>query len=248
MRVLIVDDERKARETIKELIKRYCPEVTAIYEADSVQAGVSQINKEEPDLVLLDVDLTNGSGFDVIREIGDKKMNVIFVTGSDEFALKAFKLSALDYILKPIDPAELSAAIATASKKINTGRLSENIETFSKNIEHISQGQKRMVLKTADSIHVVNIADIVFCEADRNYTNFHLIGGEKIMVSKSLGEYEELLPADSFLRVHQSYLVNINQIKRYERADGGFLVTSDEKTVPVSTRKKEQLIQFLSRY
>lgn len=248
MHVLIVDDERKARETIKELIKRYCPEVSAVYEADSVQAAVKHINSEEPDLVLLDVDLTSGNGFDVIREVGDNKLNVIFVTGSEEFALKAFKISALDYILKPIDPAELSTAIAAASKKINAGRLSENIDMFSKNIEQISQGQKRMTLKTSDSIHVVNIADIVFCEADRNYTIFNLVSGEKIMVSKSLREYEELLPAGSFLRIHQSYLVNINQIKRYERADGGFLVTTNEKNIPVSTRKKEQLIQFLSRY
>lgn len=248
MRVLIVDDEKKARETIRELIKRYCPEVTDICEADSVHSAVKQISNKDPDLVLLDVDLTSGNGFDVIREVGDKKMNIIFVTGSEEFALKAFKISALDYILKPIDPTELSMAIVSASKKINAGRLSDNIEAFAKNMENISQGLKRMTLKTSDSIHVVNIADIVFCEADRNYTNFNLISGEKIMVSKSLGEYEELLPADSFLRVHQSYLVNIDQIKRYERAGGGFLVTSNEKTIPVSTRKKEQLIQFLSRY
>lgn len=121
------------------------------------------------------------------------------------------------------------------------------MEVFMKNMENASQGLKKMTLKTSDSIHVINIADIVYCEADRNYTNFHLITGEKILVSKSLGEYEDMLPPDSFLRVHQSFLVNANQIKRYDKTDGGFLITVNGKTIPVSTRKKDQLTQFLAK-
>lgn len=246
IRVLIVDDEKRARETIREVIKLYCPEIGSVYEADSVSSAVNQISELNPDLVFLDVELQDGNGFDVLKAIGDKKMNVIFVTGSEEFAIKAFKVSALDYVLKPVDPDELSAAVASATEKINAGKLSDRMEVLMKNMENMSQGIKKITLKTSDSIHVIHISDIVYCEADRNYTNFHLLNGKKILVSRSLGEYEEMLPAETFLRVHQSFLVNAQHISRYDRTDGGFLVTVNDKSIPVSTRKKDQLISYLS--
>lgn len=246
IRALIVDDEKRAREAVREVIKLYCPEISSVYEADSVSSAVNQIAELNPDLVFLDVELQDGNGFDVLKAIGDKKINVIFVTGSEEFAIKAFKVSALDYILKPVDPDELSAAVASAREKISAGKLSDRMEVLMKNMENISQGIKKITLKTADSIHVINISDIVYCEADRNYTNFHLLNGKKILVSRSLGEYEEMLPVETFLRVHQSYLVNVDHISRYDRTDGGFLVTVNEKSIPVSTRKKDQLISYLS--
>lgn len=247
IRALIVDDEKRARETIREVIKLYCPEITSISEADSVPTAVEAIHAENPDLLFLDIRLNDGSGFDVLKHLKDKKPGVIFITAYEEYAIQAFKVSALDYLLKPIDPDDFSAAVKRALQKINEGKFAERMDVFMKNMENASQGVKKMTLKTADSIHVINIADIVCCEADRNYTEFHLITGEKIVVSKSLGEYEDMLPVDSFLRVHQSYLVNVAYIKRYDKTDGGFLITVNEKTIPVSTRKKEQLIQFLAK-
>jgi two-component system LytT family response regulator len=244
---LIVDDEKRARETIKEVIKLYCPEITSVSEADSVPTAVEAIHARNPDLVFLDIRLNDGSGFDVLKHLQDKKPGVIFITAYEEYAIQAFKVSALDYLLKPIDPDDFSAAVKRALQKINEGKFAERMDVFMKNMENASQGVKKMTLKTSDSIHVINIADIVYCEADRNYTNFHLITGEKILVSKSLGEYEDMLPAESFLRVHQSYLVNASHIKRYDKTDGGFLITANEKTIPVSTRKKDQLIQFLAK-
>jgi len=246
IRALIVDDEKRARETVREVIKLYCPEIGQVYEADSVSAAVNQISELNPDLVFLDIELQDGNGFDVLKAIGDKKINVIFVTGREEFAIKAFKVSALDYILKPVDPDELSAAVVSATEKINAGKLSDRMDMLMKNMENMSQGIKKITLKTADSIHVINVSDIVYCEADRNYTNFHLLNGKRILVSRSLGEYEEMLPSETFLRVHQSFLVNAEHISRYDRTDGGFLVTVNDKSIPVSTRKKDQLIQYLS--
>lgn len=247
IRALIVDDEKGARETITEVIKLYCPEITSISEADSVSTAVEAIHTENPDLVFLDIRLNNGSGFDVLRHLNGKKPGIIFITAYEEYAIQAFKVSALDYLLKPIDPDEFSAAVERAQRKINEEKFTERMDTFMKNMENASQGLKKITLKMADCIHVINIADIVCCEADRNYTNFHLVTDERIMVSRSLGEYEDMLPVDSFIRVHQSYLVNVAHIKRYDKTDGGFLITTNGKNIPVSTRKKEQLIQFLYR-
>jgi two-component system LytT family response regulator len=247
IRALIVDDEKRARETIREVIKLYCPEITSVSEADSVPTAVEAIHAENPDLLFLDIRLNDGSGFDVLKHLKDKKPGVIFITAYEEYAIQAFKVSALDYLLKPIDPDDFSAAVKRALQKINEGKFAERMDVFMKNMENASQGVKKMTLKTADSIHVINIADIVCCEADRNYTEFHLITGEKIVVSRSLGEYEDMLPVESFLRVHQSFLVNVAYIKRYDKTDGGFLITVNEKTIPVSTRKKDQLIQYLAK-
>jgi two-component system LytT family response regulator len=247
IRALIVDDEKRARETIREVIKLYCPEITSVSEADSVPTAVEAIHAENPDLLFLDIRLNDGSGFDVLKHLHDKKPGIIFITAYEEYAIQAFKVSALDYLLKPIDPDDFSAAVKRALQKINEGKFAERMDVFMKNMENASQGLKKMTLKTSDSIHVINIADIVCCEADRNYTDFHLITGEKITVSRSLGEYEDMLPVDSFLRVHQSYLVNAAYIKRYDKTDGGFLITVNGKTIPVSTRKKDQVIQFLSK-
>mgnify|MGYP001604697631 CR=1 FL=1 len=247
MHVLIVDDEKGPRETVKEVIKLYCPEITSVAEAEGVKDAVALIDSHHPDLVFLDIRLKDGSGFDVLKKAATKNLNVIFITAYEEYAISAFRVSALDYLLKPVDADELAAAVKRAERKLQAEHFTERLDAFMTNMQHASQGLKKMTLKTSESIHVVNIDDIVYCEADRNYTVFYLADGEKIVVSRSIGEYEEMLPPHAFMRVHQSFLVNVKHIKRYEKADGGFLVTAFGQQIPVATRKKDQLIQFLSK-
>ena len=242
---LIVDDERRAREVVREIIKLYCPEITSVSEAASVSAALEAIHSESPDLLFLDIQLNKETGFDVVRQLRGKKPGVIFVTAYEEYAVQAFKVSALDYLLKPIDPDEFSQAVKRALQQKGEDRLLERMEEVMKSLDSVSQAPKKITLKTTDSIHIISVSDIVFCEADRNYTVFHMITGEKIMVSKAIGEYEELLPQRAFLRVHQSFLVNTEHIRRFDR-ETGMLIVANDKEVPVSTRKREQLIGYLS--
>ncbi|MCP4438027.1 MAG: response regulator transcription factor [Aureispira sp.] len=245
MHILIVDDEKRARETVHQMLKLYCPEVTQISEADSVKAAVEAIHQQSPSLILLDIRLGDGNGFDVLKRTIGKSLNVIFITAYDEYAIKALKVSAIDYLLKPIDLDEFLEAIQKAKQKITQDLWNERIGLFLQNVETPNTQIKKLTLKTADSIHIINIEDIAYCESDRNYTTFHLIDDRKILVSKSLREYENLLPKKNFMRTHQSYLVNFDHVIRYEKGDKNYLVTNNEKQVPVAIRKKDQVIHFL---
>ncbi len=243
MNVLIVDDEQKARETIKEVIKLYCPQVTVVNEADGVKSALIHINSQKPDLILLDIRLNDGNGFDIIDQIRSHNIVIIFITAYNEYAIKAFRVAALDYLLKPIDAEEFALSLERAYEKIKASKLSERIDAF---LQNMKTGElKKITLKTNENIHIVNISDIIYCEADKNYTTFYLINTTKILVSRTLGEFEELLSGSGFMRVHQSFLINLSNITSYEKGDGGFVITSGNHKIPVSTRKKEQLMQFL---
>jgi two-component system LytT family response regulator len=183
-------------------------DVQCIPEGENVQSGIEAIQKHNPDIVFLDIQMPDGTGFDVIRSIEDKNFEVIFITAHEEFAIKAIKFSALDYLLKPVDTVELKAALERALESIDA---SKEVKQFDALQSNINPGEKRrLVLKTQESVHVVDLDDIIRCEADRNYTSFFLVGGKKILVSKTLKEYENLLSNHNFLRVQQSHLINID--------------------------------------
>lgn len=248
MLALIVDDEERARETISKIIELYTPSITDVMEAATVKEAVLMIRLHKPQLIFLDIRLGDGSGFDVLEQVKDMELNVIFITAYNEYALKALKMSAIDYILKPIDPEEFVEAVGKARSQITKNKMEERIDLFLQNIDakNTSTVINKITLKTVDNIHIVKITDIIYCQADRNYTTFYLLGGEKIVVSKNLREYEELLPKDGFMRPHQSYLININHIIRYEKGDNHLLICSDECKVPVSLRKREQVVKVLN--
>lgn len=244
MKILIVDDEKRARQTIADMVKLYCPGEEIIGEADSVKSGVEAINKLNPDLVLLDVELGDGTGFDLLKSFSPVNFKVIFITAYQEHATKAFKFSAIDYILKPVNSTELSEAINRA-KGGQKEKLEDKLMAFMENIGNIAQEAKKIVLKTTETIHIVNVQDIVRCESDRNYTYFYFKDHPKLLVSKTLGDYEDLLSPYKFYRPHHSHLVNLNFIEKFEKADGGFLVMKDKTKVPVSTRKRDHLMTIL---
>ena len=237
IKVLIVDDETRTRELIAKMIDSFGYDITTIPEGSNVQTAIEAIEKHHPDIVFLDIQMPDGTGFDVIRSIEDKSFEVIFITAHEEFAIKAIKFSALDYLLKPVDTLELKSALDRALESISEKKENSQFEALQKNIN--PSEKRRLVLKTQESVHVVELDDIIRCEADRNYTSFYLKDNRKILVSKTLKDYETLLASHNFLRVQQSHLINISYVDRYDKKNGGAVVMKDGSEVPLSPAKRD---------
>ncbi len=248
LKTIIVDDVKAVRENIADLLKDFCfSSVTVIAEADSVKSGVEQIIKHKPDLVFLDVEMPDGTGFDLLKKLSGNKIKVIFVTAYDHYSIKAIKYSAIDYLLKPIDIDELKVAVEKAKELIEKENWELKFNALFSNIDSIKSVPTKLILKTSENIHSVNIDDIIRCEADNNYTSFYLLNGKKILVSTTIKEYEDILVDTNFFRVHQSHLINLNHFDYFKKNDGGFVVMKDNSTVPVSTRKRTQLLQLIEK-
>lgn len=239
---IIVDDIEQARNTLKEDLKAYCPNIKVIGEAEGVVSGVKLLKAKQPDVLFLDIQMQDGSGFDLLEILPEISFKVIFTTASDAFAIKAFRFSAIDYLLKPIDPDELMEAV----KKLEEEQIpqKENIDLLLHSVKENS-GPRRLALHTQEKIHITNISDIVRCESSGNYTIFHFADSPKLMVTKTLKEYDQLLQDHGFIRVHQSHLINRQRIKEFVKIDGGYLVMQDQTQVPVSLRKKAAVIKML---
>ncbi|MDX2360535.1 MAG: LytTR family DNA-binding domain-containing protein [Crocinitomicaceae bacterium] len=242
-KVLIIDDENRTRELIARMIDSFGFDIQTIPEGENVQSGIAAIEKHQPDIVFLDIQMPDGTGFDVIRSIENKTFEVVFITAHEEFAIKAIKFSALDYLLKPVDTGELKAAVEKALIAVDERAEPTQFDALQKNIQ--PNEKRRLVLKTQESVHVVELDQIIRCEADRNYTSFFLLDNKKILVSKTLKEYETLLSAHNFLRVQQSHLVNIDYVDRYDKKNGGAVVMKDGSEVPLSPAKREVFFKRL---
>lgn len=247
LRTIIVDDEAVAREAISEMLNRYCDDVEIVKQADDVESGIEAIKTSNPDLVFLDIQLKSGTSFDILRQLNHYDFKVVFITAFEDYAVKAFKFSALDYILKPIDPAELVESVEKARNHIRNDDMNMKFKALFENMGNLSKENKKIVLKTANNVHLVNLCDIIRCQSDKNYTHFFINKDGKVVVSKTLKDFEDILCDFGFYRIHQSHLVNVVHIKRYEKADGGYLVMSDDSVVPVSFRKKEELMKLFNK-
>lgn len=241
-KVLIIDDENRTRDLIAKMIDSFGLDVETIPEGENVESGIAAIEKHNPDIVFLDIQMPDGTGFDVIQAIEQKNFEIIFITAHEEFAIKAIKFSALDYLLKPVDTTELRSSLEKAINTIET-RSESQFDALQKNIQ--PNEKRRLVLKTQESVHVVELDQIIRCEADRNYTSFFLLENKKILVSKTLKEYETLLSGHNFLRVQQSHLVNIAYVDRYDKKNGGAVVMKDGSEVPLSPAKRDLFFKRL---
>jgi len=246
LRTLIIDDEAPVRELISGIINNYCEQAEICGTANGVKTGIEAIHNLKPDLVLLDVNLTDGTGFDILRNLEDIQFSVIFITAYEKYAVNAFRFSAVDYIMKPVNIDELSSAIEKAATLTERENISKQLKNFFENINSRPE-DKKIVLKDQKSIYVVKISDIIRCESDHNYTTFHLNNGKQVVVSRTLKDFDEMLSDYLFLRTHQSHLININHIVSFEKNDGGYLRMADGSSVPVSKRKKEELMDFFDR-
>lgn len=245
IKAIIVDDESCFREMIQMLLKDYFLEIEVVAEADNVEEAVKVIQNKSPDLVFLDIEIKGGTGFHVLQKLKERNFKLIFITAFNDFAIQAIKFSAIDYILKPINEFEFKAGVERAVREINKKEHSDQFDHLFQNYQ--DKSEKKLVLRTMQDIHVINIGELVRCSADNSYTTFHLVSGEKIIISKGIGEYVELLTSYGFVKPHQSHLVNLNYIKKLDKADGGCLILKDKSTVPVSLRQKQQLIDALNK-
>lgn len=247
IKAVIIDDEPAIQEVNARLLGEYFPNITLLGFASSIIGGTELIIRTKPDLVLLDIELSDGNGFQLLQKLQPYKFKVVFITGFDSFAIKAIKYSALDYILKPINEPEFQKAIQQAveliEKNKNTQPQTEVLmDSFRQDIK-----TKKLVLRTADTLHIIEISDIYFCKSDNSYTTFYFKDNDSIIVSKGLKEYETLLSNHFFYRTHQRYLVNLNHINKVEKTDGGFIIMKNKKEIPVSSRQMKKLISMLSQ-
>ncbi len=245
IRVVIIDDEENSRETLRGKLDLFCPEVEVAGEAGTVKDGLNAITKVNPDAVFLDIQLAGESGFDILEEIRDNDEihpEIIFVTAHNEFAIKAIKFSALDYLLKPIDPEELVKAVRKVEEAKGLPKKATNINVLVENIRQASDSPKKIVVPTSDGMHVIKLSDIIRLESSSNYTTFHLNNQKSLLASKTLKEFDNMLSGYNFQRIHKSHLVNMNYLKRYVQTDGGYLILEDGSKIPVANRKKEQLL------
>ncbi len=248
VKAVLIDDEQHNCETLSLLLKRYCPAVRVIAAYTDPQKAVQEIPELQPDLLFLDVLMPAMTGFDLLEQLGEQlSLKVIFVTAYNEYALKAIKFSALDYLLKPIEIEELQRAVAKAEKAQNVSSTVEQLQLLRENLESMQSGPKRIALTTLDGLIFVETKEIIRCEAESNYTIVHVKNGNTVAVSKSLIEFERLLGDFHFFRVHNSHLINVNHIAEYHRGDGGYLVMSDKALVDVSRRRKEAFLKRLNR-
>lgn len=240
-RTILIDDEPNTRAALRALLQHYCPEVMIIGEAASAEDGLQLLRTQTPDLLFLDVEMPLGSGFDLLDMLGNAAFDIIFTTAHDRYALRAIKCCALDYLLKPVGVAELRAAVAKAQRRQAPGAA--QLHTLHDNLRARNGPAGKIVLPTTQGFEVVDVARIVRCQADDNYTLFVLAGKEKILVSRTLKEYEELLGDFDFLRIHQSHLINAAHVKRYIKGSGGYVQLTDDSIIEVSRRKKDELLK-----
>lgn len=245
MKVIIIDDEDRARKSIADLLRLSNEDASIVAEAHDVHSGIEAIKTHKPDLVLLDINMPDGTGFDLLKSFEHIDFKVIFITAYEEYAIQAFEFSAIDYLLKPVDPAKLVDAISKAKQVVEQENITLKLNALFLNLESAGAGSKKLILKTAESIYVVSTRDIVRCESDCGYTNFYLQDGKKILVSRNLKDYEDLLNGFGFYRIHQSHLINIQFIDHYSKVEGGAVVMKDKSMLPVSRRKKESFLSLL---
>ncbi|MEY2964080.1 MAG: hypothetical protein RL754_1341 [Bacteroidota bacterium] len=241
MRALLLEDEKPVLESLQGKLGLFCPEIEVVAGCQTVDEALAVLQEEAIDIIFLDVNLNGESGFDLIeRWEGDDLPSLIFTTAHDEFAIRAIKHAALDYLLKPIDAEDLVKAVRKAGERTSTDRA--NVA------QQASAGApKKLVIPTTEGMHILNVQDIVRCESSSNYTKFYLMDKTAVLASKTMKEYEAILGQAGFERVHKSHLVNLETIVRYVSADGGYVLLKDGSNVPVSSRKKDQLVQHLKR-
>lgn len=240
IRCILIDDEEDARFTLRNCLENFCEGIEIIAEADGVSTGIEAIKAGEPDLVFLDIRMYPGTGFDVLEAVSDLQFDIIFVTAYDKYAIRAIRFSALDYLLKPLDIDDLQKAISKLREARKEPREDLRFQIFKENLHAINEEYSRIVLPTMEGFIVQEVKEIIRCEADRNYTHFHLENGKKLIIPRTLKIYDELLSQLGFFRTHQSHLINLNKIIEYKRRKkGGIAILKDKTEVPVSDSRKD---------
>lgn len=247
MSSVIIDDEPDARKVLATLLAKYCPDVSLAGQADNVSQGCDLIREANPDLVFLDVEINGGTGFDILRQIPERRFDTVFVSAFNHYSLKAIKFSAIDFLVKPVDASELAEAVT----KVRYNRQSKGGTMHDYNIllDNLTAPKlKKIALPDSEGLEYVAINDLLYIKAEGSYTEVHLQNGEKRTLSKNLREFTDKLGSEGFYRVHNSYLINTSHIKKYLRRDGGVVVMSNKAEVPVSRSYHDSFREYLKVY
>lgn len=243
IKAVIIDDIEQARLTFRKDLETYAPDIEIVGEASGVIEGAKLLKNLEIDILFLDIQMQDGSGFDLLDILPEIRFKIIFITASDAHAIKAFRYAAIDYLLKPVDPDELKMALDKFRKQGYSEE--ENYKLLNETLKQPTKTQERLALHAQDKIHVVSIGEIIRCESNVNYTEFFFKDAKRIVVSKTLKDFEDILSDLGFFRVHQSHLVNTKMIKEFVKTEGGHLIMTDGKMIPVSTRKRADVVRML---
>ena len=242
LKTILIDDELKSRDNLRQLLLKYCPNVEIVAEAGSAVEALNLIRELKPDLIFLDIEMGEVSGFDLLKLLsGQQSFEVVFVTAFDKYGIQAVKACAIDYLLKPINILELSNAVEKASVQINPKRENERLKELVANIDR-GDDEQRIAIPLSDKIEFLAINKIVRLEAEGNYTHIYLDNKNQYLVCKTLKEYQELLENQNFIRTHQSHLVNFRKISAYVKTDGGYIAMEDGSQVPISRQKKDEVL------
>jgi two-component system, LytTR family, response regulator len=244
MKVVIIEDEELLRKTNRNLLQSNFPQMEIVGEAGAVGESIEMLKATKPDLVLMDIELADGNCFQVLQACKPYTYRVIFITAYNQYAIKAIKFSGIDYILKPINEYEFCNAINQAIAHNKQDELLLQTAHF----EHqytTKEKPEKLLLRTAEVLHIVIIKDINYCKSDNSYTSFFVKDNKEVIISKSIKEYDELLSLHGFIRPHQSYLVNINAIEKFDKTDGGFIILYNKTEIPVSKRRKQIVLDEL---
>jgi two-component system, LytTR family, response regulator len=247
IKAIIVDDEKGARESLSKMVEKYCPQIEVVAKADSMKTALTAINTYHPDLVFLDIEMPNGNAFDLLEKIDSIDFDIIFTTAYDHYAIKAIKFSAIDYILKPIDPEELVQAVDRLKNITNKKATLDN--KFKALLSNLIPDNKvkKLALPEGDGFIFVKLSEVIRCESTNHYTMFYLTDKREILSTKNLGDYEQMLCDDNFIRVHRSHLINYEFVKKYIRGEGGYVVMEDDSKIEVSRRAKTELLDRISK-
>lgn len=254
LQAIIIDDERHSCDALQMLLAKCCPQIQVSAICHSAKEGIAKINELKPDLIFLDIEMPYLNGFQMLEQIPIIDFEIIFTTSYDQYAIKAFKFSALDYLLKPVDREELEKAVQKVclpdrhvSKKVNPS-ISQQLEILLQKINQPAIPVQRIALPTMQGLEFVPVESIIHCSSNNNYTEFFLIDKKKLLVSRTLKEAEDMLADHAFIRVHHSHIVNLNAITKYVKGEGGYLVMADGSSIDVSRSRKELLMQKLQPY
>jgi two-component system LytT family response regulator len=247
IKAIIAEDERRSAKLLSNLLKDYCPEVMLEGTAASVSEAYDLITEKKPDVVFLDIEMQSETGFDLLQKFKEINFEIVFTTAFESYALKAIKFCAIDYLLKPIDIEELKSAVAKVLLSHQKNSQNQKLKALMQNLQNVNPDQFQIALPSSSGMNIVRVSEILYLKSDRQYTIFILRSGDKIMTSKNLGEYEELLVEHNFFRAHHSSLINLGEVRKYLRGDGGQAVMSNGDEVDISKRKKEAFLKHFYR-